>query len=407
MMLILVPMIILSAVAICGCSDKNSNNANNLQPVKTGENLNRDGQEGQSLQGTDSDIQNTETGGATPEGGDDSAKIADDNNAGTQGVQNTYVAMDYDFSSEILGHSGCVFMVPLLQGDTVQVNATTENPVDFISGDSNFYISFVTNSGKYDASRDITLYPTESLQNTNSYHFTGPIDRNNFNLVVRNPDGTYDNIKGHMKIVVHSKFPKSEYDTKPTSEGVLAAKDSIKYAYVLQDWDFNSEKYGAINCLSMVYLLPGDIVAASVTTEKPVDFISGDYGFGVDFMTNDGKIKSENVNQYTIYQSESSSNAKTYNLFKQINRKWFVLVARNPTGDFKNLKGHKKITVFSQYSPQEHNDAFTNDYVKVMGYNPDFSQLPYNVADTSDPDNTWHDAWALWQVKRAIWQGNH
>ena len=322
-----------------------------------------------------------------------------DTQIGTQGVLNTFVAMDYDFSSEILGHSGCVFSVPLLPGDTIEVEITTENPVDFISGDYNFYTSFILNFGKIDTSQSFTIYQEESLSNSNTYYLTRRIDRQSFNLVVRNPSGDYKNIKGHIKIVVHSNFPNSEYDPKPTIEGILAAKDAIQYAYVLQEWDFTSEQYGAVNCLSTVYLLPGDIIAVSVNTENPVDFISGDYVFGVNFLVNNGIIKSENTNSFTIYQSESSSNANSYFLLKQINRKWFELAVRNPSGDFENIRGHKKIIVFSKYSPQEHNDAFIKDYIHIMSTTPDFSQLPYNPEDTSDPDNTWHAAWVEWEAK--------
>lgn len=322
---------------------------------------------------------------------------ADMQNLGTQGVQNTYMAMDYDFSSEILGHSGCVFMVPLIPGDTVEVDITTENPVDFISGDSNFYIGFVTNFGNIDNLKDATVYSSESLSNSRSYHFVGQIDRNNFNLVVRNPDGTYDNIKGHVKIVVYSQFPKSEYDQEPTMNSVIAAMDATKDAYV-NEWDFSSD-LGANNCLFSVYLMPGDIIDVSVTTENPADFVSGSYPLATEFLTNDGVLKAENSHLYTVYQSESYSNAQTYNLLKQIDRKWFVLAVRNPDGTYDNITGHVKIMVASQYSRQEHNDAFIRDYVKVMGYNPDFSQLPYNVEDTSDPTNEWHTAWAEWEAK--------
>lgn len=63
--------------------------------------------------------------------------------------------------------------------------------------------------------------------NSNSYYFTGQIDRDgDFNLVVRNPpiNGVsapyvdYKNIRGHIKIVVHSKFANSLYDTQPAPE---------------------------------------------------------------------------------------------------------------------------------------------------------------------------------------------
>jgi hypothetical protein len=339
--------------------------------------------------------------GDTGGGGSSDAQNTNMQN-GTRGVQNTYVALDYNFSSEILGHSGCVFSVQVLPGDTIEADITTEKPVDFISGDSRFYISFVTNIGKIDTSQDFTIYQSECLSGSSSYHLATQIDRSSFNLVVRNPDGTYDNIKGHVKIVVHSKFPKTENDTKPTVDGVIAAMNATKDAYVTE-WNFTSEQFGASDCLTTVYLMPGDIVEVNVTTENPVDLISGDYVFATDFLVNGGKLKAENSHLYTVYQSESYSNATTYHLFKQVGRKWFMLAVRNPDGTYRNIKGHKRIMVASRYTRQEHNDAFINDYIKVMGYAPDFSQLPYNVVDTSDPNNTWHDDWAEWEKKREDW----
>jgi len=315
---------------------------------------------------------------------------ADIQDIGTQNVENTYIDADYDFSSENIGYSGCVFSTPLLPGDTIEVTVTTENPVDFISGDGWFYTSVVINLGKIDPS--LTTYPEESLPNSNSYYLNSQIDRNSFNLVVRNLTGDYKNIRGHIKVLVHSKFARSEYDTKPTREGIIAARDAIQYAYTIQEWDFTSEKYGATDCISSVYLMPGDIVEAAFTMENPVDFISGDYAFDLNFWTNSGRTA--NSQEFTVYQSESYSNAKTYHLLKQIDRKWFVLAVKNPTGDYKNIKGHKKIVIYSKFTNQEHKDAFERDYNRVMnfwgGVGKDASKPPYTMGySTTDPSNSY------------------
>jgi hypothetical protein len=311
-------------------------------------------------------------------------------NPGTPGVENTYIAADYDFSSENIGYSGCVFYAPLLLGDTIEVTVTTENPVDFISGDSWFYTSVVINLGEIDPS--LTIYPEESLSNSDSYYLNSQIDRNSFAMVVRNPTGDYKNIRGHVKILVHSKFARSEYDTKSTKDGIIAARDAIQYAYITQEWDFTSEKYGATDCISSVYLMPGDIVEATFTMENPVDFISGNYAFDLNFWTNSGRTA--NSQEFTVYQSESYSNAKTYHLLKQIDRKWFVLAVRNPTGDYKNIKGHKKIVIYSKFTDQEHKDAFERDYNRVMsfwgGVGKDASKPPYTMGySTVDPSDSY------------------
>jgi hypothetical protein len=284
-------------------------------------------------------------------------------NMGTLGVENTYIAADYDFSSDTLGYNGCIiFTVPLTPGDKIEVAVTTDTPVDFISGDYNFYLSVLTNFGKIDTLQDFTLYESEILQNSNSYYLSGPVDRNSFNLVVRNPDGSSDNIRGHIKVVVHSKFANSLYDTQPAQ----AVDVSGMQSYVIQEWDFTSEKYGATNCISEVYLMPGDIVEASVTTEKPEDFISGDYNFDLHFLMNSGRTDASN--SFKVYQSESYSDTNSYYLLKQIDRKWFVLAVKNPAGDYQNIRGHKKIVVYSKYTEQDHKDAFQRDYGRVINH---------------------------------------
>jgi hypothetical protein len=112
--------------------------------------------------------------------------------------------------------------------------------------------------------------------------------------------------------------------------------------------------------------MSGDIVEATVTTENPEDFISGDYNFNLQFLINSGRT--DNPNGFNVYQSESYSGANSYYLLKQIDRKWFVLAVKNPEGNYQNIRGHKKIVVYSTHTQKEHEDAFARDYGKVMGH---------------------------------------
>jgi hypothetical protein len=287
-------------------------------------------------------------------------------NTGTQGVLNNYVALDQDFSSEPYGYSNCIFTIPQYEGDSIDASATTESLDDFISGDYSFYLNILTNIGKLDKNQDYTIFEQETQRQTQAYKFSGAVNRKSFNLIVSNPSGEFKNIKGHIKVIVHSHFFNSNNDAGSTQADTEAAKANTKYSYVAQDNDFSSEIYGSTNCLFFQYLLPGDVVEATVTTDAPADFIVGDYMLD-DYFSKHGENLADSRG-FTVYQSESYSNTKSYHLLKYLNRKWYVLVVRNSSGDYQNINGHVKFVVYSKYSEKEHQNAFDRDVNKNIEF---------------------------------------
>jgi hypothetical protein len=129
-------------------------------------------------------------------------------NTGTPGVENNYVAFDTDIDGNgPLRQSGLIFTVPHNPGDTIEITATTNDPADFISCDSNFEICYMINSGKLLPGGSGEVYQSESSSKANTYYLKKQIDRNDFNLIIRDSTGNDRNVKGHIKVVVYSKYP--------------------------------------------------------------------------------------------------------------------------------------------------------------------------------------------------------
>ncbi|HZK72257.1 MAG TPA: hypothetical protein VFD03_12205 [Clostridia bacterium] len=128
-------------------------------------------------------------------------------NTGTPGVENNYVAIDIDIDgSGPLRQSGLIFTVPHNPGDTIEITATTNDPADFISCDSHFEIYYMINGGQVLPGIG-SVYQSESYSKAKTYYLKKQIDRTDFNLIIRDSAGNDLNVKGHIKIVVHSKYP--------------------------------------------------------------------------------------------------------------------------------------------------------------------------------------------------------
>jgi hypothetical protein len=126
---------------------------------------------------------------------------------GTQGVENNYVAFDIDIDgSGPLRQSGLIFPVTHKSGDTIEITATTNDLADFISCDSIFVIYYEINGGNVPPGSPGEVYQSESTSKAKTYYLKKQIDRNDFNLIIRDSAGNDLNVKGHIKVVVHSKY---------------------------------------------------------------------------------------------------------------------------------------------------------------------------------------------------------
>lgn len=146
-------------------------------------------------------------GGSTTESG-----ISSD--TGTPGVENKYVAVDIDIDGNgPLRQSGLIFLVPLKQADTIEVTATTNDPADFISCDYNFVITYMIDRGIVNFGSG-EVFQSESYSEAKTYYLKKPMDRTYFNLIIRDSAGNDRNVKGHIKVVVYSKFSVGEPRTQ-------------------------------------------------------------------------------------------------------------------------------------------------------------------------------------------------
>jgi len=135
---------------------------------------------------------------------------------GTQGVDNTYTLIDTDFDYEY-GATDLMYHADLMKGDTVEVEATSNLPVNFISGDDQFYQSYLMGSGNVnsfmnDGMDKGSVYQEESYSGATYYSLNKEMNRKSFNLIIQNPEGD-SSLEGHIKIVVHSQYTKSEHDS--------------------------------------------------------------------------------------------------------------------------------------------------------------------------------------------------
>jgi len=104
-----------------------------------------------------------------------------------------------------------------MKGDTVEVEATSNLPVNFISGDDQFYQSYLMGSGNVnsfmnDGMDKGSVYQEESYSGSTYYSLNKEMNRKSFNLIIQNPEGD-SSLEGHIKIVVHSQYTKSEHDS--------------------------------------------------------------------------------------------------------------------------------------------------------------------------------------------------
>jgi len=147
-------------------------------------------------------------------------QTSSDPRQGTQGVDNTYTPIDMDFDYEY-GATGLMYCTDLMKGDTVEVEATSNLPVNFISGDDQFYVSYLMGSGNVNSFMNNgmdkgSVYQEESYSGATFYSLNKKMDRKSFNLIIQNPKRD-SSLEGHIKIVVHSQFTKAQSGYVPST----------------------------------------------------------------------------------------------------------------------------------------------------------------------------------------------
>lgn len=262
-----------------------------------------------------------------------------------------------------------VYTVTSNQGDIVDISATSSAPASYVCLDEEGYNLLMNDGDSSDIGSHIidefSVYDTETYHQSITFNQDGALY-----LAVLQPDGSVS-ISGHIKAVRYSasgsgSSTPSTYD--PQNEEVQEnggnennrGTQGVKNTYTA--WDMDFDENDASSLIYQVDLIPGDTIEVTAETNIPANFISGDDQFAMCYIVGDGNLDSylvSDMDHGSVYQEESYSNARYYELTKEMNRNFFSLAIQNPAGD-SSLTGHIKVVVHSKYTEAEHDTTMSS-----------------------------------------------
>ena len=214
MILYAIPMVLLFVIASCGCSDSEANTVSDQDFRDDG--ADDDPAPTSSPSSSDSEADDASYGKAEPS--------QDDANSGSVGEQGSggkkYIAYENKFkgTGTITSMYPNYCMVPVMQGDTVEIWATSDVPARFLSGGQgllNHYTMYNGISGGAPGDFQDTI-ESESEHGGTTYHKVIEIDdpmRYMFVFAVQSDEDGSTNVRGTMKIVVYSSSSQEQHTT--------------------------------------------------------------------------------------------------------------------------------------------------------------------------------------------------